>query len=589
VETAQTDQTISNRRENPVTAQSLESSRCTGVGNRLGVLLLSLVLGVLVVAVLLSILNTVVTASGHEERHIPVNPEGATSISLAPSITTTVYITKTVDPTQTYPGEMVSICFTIMRPGLDVVLVQDVSWSMTRPVSPGGGITQAMRLTSSKEAAIVFVRELQSTDRGAVVPYSITAHLALPLTANKDDITKTITRLQSLDDEWYTNIGEGIRVAHGELTTTSPHYMSETIKAIIFLSDGRANHPIDEDTAKTYARQQAEAAAEDNIRIYTIGFGYDADEDLLQYIADTSGGEYFFAPTSSVLESVYLTIAVKLRNLVMTDILIPSIDANCPPQGIPYSCSGHSDGGITVTWPVNDNLLMSNPLTLCFTAIVSLPPSYEGLINGPDSGFCYQDLVGQANCGEFNNPTIVVVFRTLYLPVVLRDYPPPVVCNGGFERGWACWTHGGELPQVITSTNPHSGSFSALLGDPAYQCGSGVPLGGAWMEQTVLVPSAKTSPTLSFWYNIFTHDKNYDLSDPYDSFDVRINGVRVFRDMNTTNPYKCDNLRNLGWRQKTINLSSYVGTYITIRFENWNRFDKWYNTWTYVDDVQIDP
>jgi len=175
-----------------------------------------------------------------------------------------------------------------------------------------------------------------------------------------------------------------------------------------------------------------------------------------------------------------------------------------------------------------------------------------------------------------------------YLETLLTPRPG-TLCNNGFENIWACWSHGGELSQTITSINPHSGAFSALLGDPKYRCERGVPVGSAWMEQTVLVPST-ASPELVFWYNIFTQDRNRYLVNTYDSFDVKINGLRVFRDMNMTGTYGCNSPTiDLYWRQRIIALSSYAGASITIRFENRNNSNGWYNTWTYVDDVQVAP
>ena len=109
------------------------------------------------------------------------------------------------------------------------------------------------------------------------------------------------------------------------------------------------------------------------------------------------------------------------------------------------------------------------------------------------------------------------------------------------------------------------------------------------MEQTIQVPST-ASPQLSFWYNIFTHDKNSSLGDRYDSFDVRINGGLAFRDANTTDPYGCRYpAKDLGWKNGEIDLAPYSGQSVTIRFENWSRFDHWYNSWTYVDDVRVEP
>jgi hypothetical protein len=36
-------------------------------------------------------------------------------------------------------------------------------------------------------------------------------------------------------------------------------------------------------------------------------------------------------------------------------------------------------------------------------------------------------------------------------------------------------------------------------------------------------------------------------------------------------------------------VTGYQGTNITLRLENISAYDNWYNTWTYVDDIQFVP
>jgi hypothetical protein len=177
------------------------------------------------------------------------------------------------------------------------------------------------------------------------------------------------------------------------------------------------------------------------------------------------------------------------------------------------------------------------------------------------------------------------------LPVVTRNYSPPDIINGGFENGWTGWTHGGELPQTVTSTNPHSGNFSALLGNPGYKCEKGVPVGSAWIQQAFLVPHT-AAPRLSFWYNIWTQDKNPYRTYDFDIFDVKINDTVVLTDARITGTYGCDLpvvQQDLGWRVKEVSLDQYRGRRITIRFRNLSFPDGWFNTWTYVDDVRFMP
>jgi uncharacterized protein YegL len=369
---------------------------------------LSLGLGILGTVLLLSILGMMTVASAHQRGYTLNNSTRETVDFTAAPAATTAHITKTVEPLDPDTGEVVSICFTISGLGprrVDVVLAQDVSESMTETV--GEGVTKT-RLEASQAAASAFVGSLPSTDRVAVVPYSTTASLAQPLTTTKSMVTMTIYNLTAMG---LTNISEGISVSHQELIT-SPRYVSDTIKVIILPSDGRANRPGDEETAKEYARERAEAAASDNIKIYTIGFGGDADEELLQDIADIGDGRYFFAPDGDVLETIYLTIALELHNVVITDVLAPGVETDCSQWPDDWCIEG--PGGVTtITLPIDDSLLVSDPAVLCFTATVNLDPNYGGETNLPGSGICYRDVGGQTICQEFDNPTVIVGGRKI--------------------------------------------------------------------------------------------------------------------------------------------------------------------------------
>ena len=92
---------------------------------------------------------------------------------------------------------------------------------------------------------------------------------------------------------------------------------------------------------------------------------------------------------------------------------------------------------------------------------------------------------------------------------------------------------------------------------------------------------------LKFRYRIYTNDRNTDLGDTFDSFDVLVNGVREFRDANQFHFDYCNVAPyDLGWRTGEINLGE-GGERVTLSFEIHNRADTWYNTYTYIDDVEM--
>ena len=232
---------------------------------------------------------------------------------------------------------------------------------------------------------------------------------------------------------------------------------------------------------------------------------------------------------------------------------------------------------LVLTGVVNSNIL--RPITL--TNRVTVSTSVSEVFTGNNFGSCETRVI----------PTAVV--KKIYLPIVLRDYS--VLCNGGFETGnFDCWEHGGDLPQpIVSSPYAHSDKYAALLGDSSY-CNTSDPdeLGDhkAWMYQTFFVPFMDM-PNLTFWYRVQTYDHiKWTDGRLGDSFDVYINDNLILQDNYDNYPdpaLGCDSLQDLGWKQFMHDLTPFRGQKITLRLENVTRVDGWYNTWTYVDDVQI--
>jgi hypothetical protein len=316
-------------------------------------------------------------------------------------------VTKRIDPTDPETGGMVTITFFITGLGLkqvDVVLVQDVSGSMSKTDT----ISRETRLKVAKDAAKVFVDELNDVDRVAVVAYNDETELNPPLTTDSSVVKNAI---DSLTAGGYTNIGAGILAGYEELINSS-RYNPKTVKAMILLSDGWANKPDEPgDDPANYARNQAETAGECGILIYTIGFGEGVSETLMRDIAALGGGQPYFSADGTDLETIYQEIALALRNLVITDILPPGVVVNCAlfPAGM---CSQKDGLTTTIVFSPSNEALMTDPLTLSFTATVNLDPLYVGPINASGSEICY-DGPGRPPCQPFENPTATVGGRKI--------------------------------------------------------------------------------------------------------------------------------------------------------------------------------
>lgn len=195
--------------------------------------------------------------------------------------------------------------------GIDIVLAIDVSASMlARDLSPN-------RLEATKEVAAEFI-EGRPTDRIGLVIYAGESFTQTPVTSDKSIV------LNALDGIEYNNILEnGTAIGMGLATSVNRLKDSEAeSKVVILLTDGVNNAGfIDPKIA-------SELAAEFEIKVYTIGVGsngtalspvsilpngnfqygnvpVEIDEELMQQIADDTGGRYFRATDNEKLEEIY--------------------------------------------------------------------------------------------------------------------------------------------------------------------------------------------------------------------------------------------------------------------------------------------
>ena len=185
----------------------------------------------------------------------------------------------------------------LCRVNLDTMIVMDVSGSM--------GYDSPTRLSGAKNAANGFVEKLGSDDKSALVSFSTSANLEKPFSNLHTATQAAINNLSALGS---TNIGDGIAFANSEFSNNG------ALKIEILLTDGRANKPngvgYGEDARDVaYAKEKAAEAALMGIKIFTIGLGSNINGRMLYSIADTTDGEYYYAPTADDLEEIFDDIA----------------------------------------------------------------------------------------------------------------------------------------------------------------------------------------------------------------------------------------------------------------------------------------
>ncbi len=196
----------------------------------------------------------------------------------------------------------------VPRERATVVLVIDTSQSMAATdVKPN-------RLDAAKASAITFVNSLPAQYNVAVVSLSGNPAVRLPPTVDRTAARGAINSLKLADS---TAVGESIYTAL-EALQMAPKGAGDqgpAPGAIVLLSDGQ-------NTAGRSPVQAGQAAKQAKVPIYTIAYGTDngyvdldgqrqrvpPDRQLLQELAEMTGGQDFSAENAAQLDRVYTNI-----------------------------------------------------------------------------------------------------------------------------------------------------------------------------------------------------------------------------------------------------------------------------------------
>jgi len=234
------------------------------------------------------------------------------------------------------PQEISNSSRTKTSSGIDIVIAVDISSSMlAQDLKPN-------RLEALKSVASEFIND-RINDRIGLVIYAGESYTKTPVTSDKEVVINSLTEISFdgiIDDG--TAIGMGLATSVNRLKDSKAKS-----KVIILLTDGVNNSGfIDPSTA-------ADLASTYGIKTYTIGLGtngnarapvalnpngsfrfgitkVEIDEDLLNDVADKTGGKYFRATDNRKLEEIYEEIN-KLEKTEVEEIKYSDIDEKYRP------------------------------------------------------------------------------------------------------------------------------------------------------------------------------------------------------------------------------------------------------------------
>jgi len=166
-----------------------------------------------------------------------------------------------------------------------------------------------------KNVAVEFVQQLSDDTQLAVLIFDHRINMVVPLTSVSEEIKNDI-RSSFVNIDYtgkLTDIPAAMERAIYELKTRG---QEQSRKSIIFITDGivdTGNKIRDIDKTRWMRENLIEDAARNGIQIFGIAFTDSADFELIQSMAQKTGGKYFRAPTPDKFPKVFDEIIQSIK------------------------------------------------------------------------------------------------------------------------------------------------------------------------------------------------------------------------------------------------------------------------------------
>jgi hypothetical protein len=261
--------------------------------------------------------------------------------------------------------------------------------------------------------------------------------------------------------------------------------------------------------------------------------------------------------------------------------------------------SGNADLGLALFAPTaaGGSDFMTRDAAIALSDSASFGGNEEVVYDAAESGW-YGLVVWNNGGTQDSNYQLSLQSKriNLYLPVIFKNFEPaaPPLTNGGFETGslnpWSGAGPGGPMvARVVANPSPgcFSGSFAARLGTPGKLPDNTIPVGEVSFEQRFHVPPGSSQLIFNYWVYSYDIIQGSTTNRYYDRFEVAIDGAPVLSSGNPAGTTNGQTLWQSGCQTKSINISSFAGKNMTLKFSVYNLVFPSYNTWAFVDNVRV--